>query len=81
MLQCGRRDNCQSSFLKQFGMRARTHKDDDVPIQPVDQQKVATDVTFPVVSPVPLQWMIEPLGAQRRMLGHNGPSGKGGPSP
>lgn len=28
-------------------MSARTYKDDDVPIQTVDQQKVATDVTFP----------------------------------
>ena len=50
-------------------MRARPHKDDDIPIQAVNQQKIASYVTFPVVSPLPLQRVIKPLGTERCIVG------------
>jgi len=57
--------SCRPSFLEQFRMRTRAHEDDGADSQPIDQQKVAADVAFPVISPVSLQRMIEPLAAQK----------------
>jgi hypothetical protein len=64
-------------------MRARTHKDDGVSIQAVDQKKVATDVAFTVVYPIALERVVQPFGAQRRVVAneqqHCAPSGASGP--
>jgi len=39
-------------------VRTGTNKDEDVSFKPVDQQEVATNVTFTVVSPVTLEGMV-----------------------
>lgn len=56
------------SFLEQFGVRTRTHEDDGVALQPVDQQEVSADVTFAVVGPITLQRVIKPFRPQRGII-------------
>ena len=36
------------------GQGARTDKDNEVAIQPVNQQKIAADVSIPVINPAPI---------------------------
>lgn len=64
-----KRFNAHGSFLEQFGVRARAHKDDGVAIQSVDQQEVTTDMALAMVGPVPFKWMVKPFGAKRRIVG------------
>ena len=59
--------------LKQLGMSPCTHKDDQAGfaavIEFVGQQKITTDVTFPVSVPISFQWMIQPLRPERPIIG------------
>jgi hypothetical protein len=50
-------------------MRACAHKDDGVAVQPIDQQKITADVTFPVVVPIALERMVELLRPERCIVG------------
>jgi len=49
-------------------VRTRTHEDDGVALQPVDQQEVSTDVTFAVVGPITLQRVIKLFKPQRGII-------------
>lgn len=58
------------SFLKQFRVRACPDEGDDIAVQPVDQQEIATDVAFAVVGPIALGRVIQPLCSQRQVVGN-----------
>lgn len=56
-------------ILKQFGVRARAHKNDRVVVGFENQQEVATNVAFTVVGPVTLERVVKPFGAERSVVG------------
>lgn len=57
-----------ASLFEQVRVRACSHKDDGVAIHAVDEEEVASDVTFAVVDPITFQRVIQPLWTQRRIV-------------
>src|SRR5690349_13649813 len=51
-------------------MRAGANEDDRIPLNLIDEQEVAADVTFAVVAPFTLEWMIQPFRRQGRIIGY-----------
>jgi hypothetical protein len=47
---------------------ARPHKVDQLGLNLVNQQKIASDVAFPVIGPCAFQGVIQPLGAEGSSL-------------
>ncbi len=60
--------NADHSLLEQLRVRASSHKDYDISIQPVDQKKIAADMTLAVISPISLERVIQPFWPQRRIV-------------
>ena len=51
-------------------MRSRPHEVDHVSLHLIDQQKVAADVAFPVIGPIAFECVVQPLSAQRAIVGN-----------
>jgi hypothetical protein len=51
-------------------MRACPYKDDDVAIQPINEKEVATDVAFAVINPFAFERVVQPFGAERRIVAY-----------
>src|SRR6185295_4468073 len=49
-------------------MRTGAHEVELISIDLIDQEEVATDVTFTVITPFPFQGMIEPLWTKRGVV-------------
>jgi len=58
------------SILEQIGVRPRAYEDDGITLEPVDQQEITANVAFAMVSPVAFEWMVQPFGTQRRIVGN-----------
>jgi hypothetical protein len=56
------------SLLEEFGVCASTHEDDGAALKPVNQQKVAADVTLAVIQPITLERVIQPFGPERGIV-------------
>ena len=59
------RQNC---LTEQLRMRSASNKVDPVCFHLVDQQKVAADMAFAVIGPIPLQRVIQPFRTQRGIV-------------
>jgi len=51
--------------VKQLGMRPGPHKNNRIIFNLINQQKISANMTFPMVSPIALQGMVEPFSAKR----------------
>ena len=57
------------SLFEHVRVRSRPHKPDHSTLNTIDQQQIAADVTFAMITPVALQWMIQPFRPERRIIG------------
>ena len=55
---------------KKLRMRPRPHEVNRVSLKLVNQQKVAANVAFPVVGPIAFECVVQPLSAQRAIVGN-----------
>ena len=58
------------SPAKKLRMRSSPHEVNRVPFNLINQQKVAADVAFPVVGPIAFERVVQPLSAQRAIVGN-----------
>ena len=57
-------------------MGSGSDKANAIAIEPVDQQKVAADMAFAMIGPIPLQRMVEPFRAERPIVGNQQQHGR-----
>lgn len=51
-------------------MRSRPHEVNRISFNLVNQQEIAANVAFPVVSPIAFERVVQPLSAQRAIVGN-----------